>query len=112
MLDRHIDALRVAVEGFIAQARRRLQEHPDLREHPTNLIEAMVAARDREGSAVTDRDVSGNVLTMLLAGEDTTANTLTWMIWLLFQHPEAARRATDEARAVLDARGTRARTSS
>jgi len=104
-LDRHIDALRIAVDGFIAQARRRLQDHPELREHPTNLIEAMVAARDSQGSTVTDRDVSGNVLTMLLAGEDTTANTLAWMIWLLFKHPEAARPATDEARAVLDGKG-------
>jgi cytochrome P450 len=104
-LDRHIDALRIAVEGFIALARRRLKDHPELREHPTNLIEAMVAARDHEGSAVTDRDVSGNALTMLLAGEDTTANTLAWMIWLLFKHPEAARRANDEARAVLGGEG-------
>ena len=38
---------------------------------------------------------------MLLAGEDTTANTLAWMIWLLHGHPEAARRAAEEVRAVL-----------
>jgi cytochrome P450 len=100
-LDRHLAALRVAVDGFIADARRRLKQQPELREHPTNLIEAMVASRDREGSAVTDEDVSGNVLTMLLAGEDTTANTLAWMIWLLHRHPEAAQRVADEVHAVL-----------
>ncbi|HEY1393546.1 MAG TPA: cytochrome P450, partial [Methylibium sp.] len=104
-LGRHLEALSVAVEGFIAQARRRLQEHPELREHPTNLIEAMLAARDRERGAITDEDVSGNVLPMLLAGEDTTANTLAWMIWLLFKHPQAARRAAEEARAVLGGDG-------
>ena len=38
---------------------------------------------------------------MLLAGEDTTANTLAWMIWLLHTHPEAKQRAADEARRVL-----------
>jgi len=104
-LDRHLDALRVAVDGFITGARQRLAEQPVLRDKPTNLIEAMVAARDREGSAVTDQDVSGNVLTMLLAGEDTTANTLAWMIWLLHHHPEAAQRVADEVRSVLgDAR--------
>jgi len=104
-LDRHLDALRVAVDGFITDARQRLAEQPALRDKPTNLIEAMVAARDREGSAVTDQDVSGNVLTMLLAGEDTTANTLAWMIWLLHHHPEAAQRVADEVRSVLgDAR--------
>jgi cytochrome P450 len=98
---RHLEALRTAVDGFIAAARRRLDQHPELRAQPANLIEAMVAARDAPGSAVTDQDVSGNVLTMLLAGEDTTANTLAWMIRELHLHPEAARRAAGEARAVL-----------
>jgi cytochrome P450 len=104
-LDRHLAALRVAVDGFIADTRRRLSQRPELRQHPTNLIEAMVASRDREGSAVTDEDVAGNVLTMLLAGEDTTANTLAWMIWLLHRHPEAAQRVADEARSVLGDHG-------
>jgi cytochrome P450 len=100
-LDRHLDALRVSIDGFIGDARRRLDARPGLRAHPTNLVEAMVAARDREGSGVTDEDVSGNVLTMLLAGEDTTANTLAWMVWLLHRHPQAARRAAAEVCAVL-----------
>ena len=56
----------------------------------------MIAARDNPGSGLTDSDVAGNVLTMLLAGEDTTANTLAWMIYLLYRHPEALRRARDE----------------
>jgi len=33
---------------------------------------------------------------MLLAGEDTTANSLAWAIWLLFRHPECLRRARAE----------------
>ena len=32
---------------------------------------------------------------MLLAGEDT-ANTLAWMIYLLYRHPDALRRAREE----------------
>ncbi|MBV8031739.1 MAG: cytochrome P450 [Betaproteobacteria bacterium] len=98
---RHLEALRVAVEGFIAQARARLEANPTLRADPQNLIEAMIVARDSEGSGLTDEDVAGNVLTMLLAGEDTTANTLAWMIYLLSRHPEAARRATEEVRGLL-----------
>jgi cytochrome P450 len=100
-LNGHLRALRVAVEGFIADARARLDANPKLRDAPENLIEAMVAARDRPGSGVDDQDVAGNVLTMLLAGEDTTANTLAWMIYLLSRHPAALARARDEVRAVL-----------
>ena len=95
-LDFHLQALQRAVGDFIAQARTRMEAKPELREHPTNLIEAMIAARDNPGSGLTDSDVAGNVLTMLLAGEDTTANTLAWMIYLLYRHPEALRRAREE----------------
>lgn len=100
-LRRHLHALREAVDGFIAATRRKLAAEPALRERPQNLIQAMVAARDRQGSAVTDQDVAGNVFTMLLAGEDTTANTLAWMVWLLHRNPGAAAQARSEVDAVL-----------
>jgi cytochrome P450 len=95
-LGRHLRALHAAVAEFIGQARARMEANPQLRERPGNLIEAMIAARDTEGSGLDDVDVAGNVLTMLLAGEDTTANTLAWMIYLLHRHPEALRRANQE----------------
>jgi len=100
-LQRHLDAIRAAVQSFIARTRCKLDEQPELRDKPVNLIQAMIAARDREGGGLNDEDVSGNVLTMLLAGEDTTANTLAWLIWLLHGHPGALRRAAAEARSVL-----------
>lgn len=89
----HVQALQVAVAGFIADARQQLADQPALREKPQNLIQALIAATDRGEGGITDEDVSGNVLTMLLAGEDTTANTLAWMTWLLFTHPQALARA-------------------
>lgn len=101
----HLQALREAVDGFIAAARRKLAAEPSLREQPRNLIQAMVAARDREGSGVTDEDVAGNVFTMLLAGEDTTANTLAWMVWLLHRNPAAAAQARAEVDTVLAGAG-------
>lgn len=102
-LQMHLDALREAVDGFIAGTRRDLEAQPALRERPRNLIQAMVAARDRAGSGVTDEDVAGNVFTLLLAGEDTTANTMAWMVWLLHGHPEAAAQARAEVDTVLGA---------
>ena len=98
---RHLQALQAEVQGFIAKARTALQQNPALREKPENLIQALVAARDREGSGVSDQDVAGNVLTMLLAGEDTTANTLAWMLWHLHRHPGAAAAAREEVDRVL-----------
>jgi cytochrome P450 len=104
-LDRHLRALHRAVDEFILQARRRLDQDPGLRRAPSNLIEAMIVARDAEGSGLRDRDVAGNVLTMLLAGEDTTANTLAWMIYFLHMHPPCYRLACDAVRAAIGAEG-------
>ena len=97
-LERSVAAVRSAVDNFVSQARARLGANPALRERPSNLLEAMIVAADQPGSGIDDRTVAGNVQTMLLAGEDTTANTLGWMIWLLHRHPQALRRAQDEVR--------------
>lgn len=101
-LDRHLSAVQAAVEGFIAAARKRMEAQPALRDAPTNLIEAMIAARDRPGHALGDADVAANVGTMLLAGEDTTANTLAWMLYLLSRNRWALERAAAEVRRALD----------
>ncbi|MDO9286581.1 MAG: cytochrome P450 [Aquabacterium sp.] len=99
-LERSLVEVNTAVNGFIAQARARLQAEPDRRAHPHNLLEAMITAADAPDSGITDRQVAGNVLTMLLAGEDTTANTIAWMIHLLWRHPQVLARAIDEVRRV------------
>lgn len=95
-LDRSVAALDSAVDELIAQARARMAANPALAARPGNLLEAMIAAADQDGSGVDDAAVGGNVSTMLLAGEDTTANTIAWLIWLLQRHPAAMRRAREE----------------
>jgi cytochrome P450 len=100
-LDRHLAALGEAIAGFIIQARTRMDGNPTLRQRPSNLIEAMIAARDAEGSGLDDGDVAGNVMTMLLAGEDTTANTLAWMTYLLHRHRDVMQRAAEEVQEVI-----------
>jgi cytochrome P450 len=100
-LDQHVLALREAVRGFIAQTRRQLAESPELRQRPANLIQALLAAAEDGHQGITDEDVSGNVLTMLLAGEDTTAHTLAWLLWLLHRNPAAVQQARSEVDAVL-----------
>src|SRR5450830_455218 len=97
-LDRDVAALDVAVADLVRQARARLEHDPARRVRPPNLLEAMIAAADEADSGVDDRAVAGNVLTMLLAGEDTTANTLSWMIYLLQRHPHTLAKAREEVR--------------
>ncbi len=104
-VDRESDAavarVQAACSRFIAEARRRIAENPDLSAKPANMLEAMVAARDEPGSGFTDTDLIGNVMTILVAGEDTTANTIAWTLYFLATHPHAAARAVAEVDAVL-----------
>jgi cytochrome P450 len=100
-LERAMREVNAAIDGFIAAARQRLAVDPARRAAPQNMLEAMLVAADEPGSGIDDGQVAGNVMTMLLAGEDTTANTLAWCIWLLYRHPQALARAASEARAVM-----------
>ena len=99
-LDRSMAALRPAVSGFIEEARGRIAARPELREAPENFIESMVAAQEKDGT-FTDEEIVGNVLTLLLAGEDTTSHTMAWTLWSLAAMPELQERWAAEAREVL-----------
>jgi cytochrome P450 len=61
----------------------------------------MLVAADEPGSGIDDQQVAGNVLTMLLAGEDTTANSLAWMLYLMWQNPATLARAVAEVQRVV-----------
>jgi cytochrome P450 len=93
-------ALRQEVYRLIDQARQRMQANPSRRDRPANLLEAMIAAADQPGSGIDNDSVAGNVSTMLLAGEDTTANSIAWLLYLLRRHPETLQRATQEVQAI------------
>jgi len=95
-IDRSVAALSASIDGFITAARQRMEAEPERRQRPANMLEAMIAAADQGGSGVDDIAVAGNVSTMLMAGEDTTANTIGWLLYLLQRHPAALRRAQDE----------------
>lgn len=99
--DREADAgvarIRAAVAGFIEAARARHAADPALHTRPENMLDALVAARDEPGSGFTDEDVSGNVMTILAAGEDTTANTLAWLLLFLAGDEAAAGKVAAEA---------------
>jgi cytochrome P450 len=97
-LDRSVTALRSAVTNLIAQARGRLASNPALQTKPSNLLEAMLVAADAPDSGVSDDAVAGNVSTMLIAGEDTTAHSIAWLLHLLHQHPECLASAVAEAK--------------
>ena len=53
-----------------------------------DLLSMLLAAHDEDGSGMTDRQLRDEVMTLFLAGHETTALTLSWAWYLLAQHPE------------------------
>ena len=89
---RSVAAVNAAIDGFVA-AGARSASTPIRRAAPrrANLLEAMIVAADDPGSGHHRRARSpATCMTMLLAGEDTTANTLAWTIWLLHRPSRGA----------------------
>jgi cytochrome P450 len=67
-----------------------------------DLLSLLLAARDEEGGGgMDDRQVRDEVLTLFLAGHETTANALAWSWYLLAAHPEAEARFHAEVDSVL-----------
>lgn len=95
-LDRTLAHMRPVISDFVHQARRRIAERPELLDAPDNVLEGMIAAQHADGR-FTDEEISANVFTLLLAGEETTAHTLGWTIWFLATHRDVQTRAAAEA---------------
>jgi len=69
-----------------------------------DLLSMLMAARDEDGSGMTDRQLRDEVLTFLLAGHETTAVSLSWTWYLLSQHPEVEQKLREELSQVLGGR--------
>ncbi|GAB2915005.1 cytochrome P450 [Paraburkholderia jirisanensis] len=101
--DRRLARAMVEVHGYIQKmierTRERLCQFPDATPH--NLLEAMLAARNEPDSSVTDEQISANVLTLLIAGEDTTANAIAWGLMYIAADSHLQERLFEQSRAAL-----------
>ena len=100
-LDRALADIRTQVDAMIEDVRKRMQADRSLYEHPTNFLEAIIAAKEAEDIEFSDEDIFGNVCTLLLAGEDTTANTIAWALNYFIEYPQHFARARAEVDALL-----------
>lgn len=71
-----------------------------------DLLSMLLLAVDEtgDGGGMTDRQARDEVMTLFIAGHETTANALTWALMLLSQHHAAAEALSAEVRVVLGSR--------
>jgi len=80
-----------SVKDLVAERHRDPTPHNDL------LTALFAANAAEEGFALSDKQVHDTVMGMLIAGYETTANALSWALYLLASRPEIQQRARDEA---------------
>jgi len=81
---------------LIAERRRSGEDRGDL-------LSTLLAARDEEGDGggMTDRQLRDEVMTLFVAGHETTASALTWTLYLISENPDSEARLLAEVDAVL-----------
>jgi cytochrome P450 len=70
-----------------------------------DLLSVLLEAQDDEGLGMTDRQLHDEIMTLFLAGHETTANALSWTWLLLGQHPEVEAKLVEELGRALGGRG-------
>jgi cytochrome P450 len=93
-----VETMEGVIDDIVTE-RRGTHGDPESDEGPDDLLSILLRAQER--GEQSDRQIRDEVMTMLLAGHDTTALTLTYTWYLLSQHPEAERRVHAEIEAVL-----------
>jgi cytochrome P450 len=69
-----------------------------------DLLSMLMLAEDDSGERMTDKQLRDEVMTLFLAGHETTANALCWTFWLLSLAPDAEAKLAEELERVLDGR--------
>jgi cytochrome P450 len=68
-----------------------------------DLISILIRARDDDtGAGMTSKQLRDEATTLVIAGSETTGNTVAWACYLLAQHPQVQERLQEEADLVLD----------
>jgi len=84
--------------GGIIRERRASDQHRE------DLLDMLLRARDADGKPMSDMQLRDEVMTLFLAGHETTAIALSWACHLIAQNPLVETRLADELRTVLGGR--------
>lgn len=87
---RSFKALNDIVRGIIQARRRAPHAHDDL------LSMLLSACEEGTGRSMTDEQLKDEVMTIFVAGHETTANAMAWLMYLISQHPDVEQRLLAE----------------
>jgi cytochrome P450 len=92
---RRLHGLRTRADELLFAEISERRRDPDL-DRREDILSMLIAARFDDGSAMDDVELRDQLMTLLLAGHETTATALAWTFDLLLHHPEALARLLAE----------------
>jgi cytochrome P450 len=95
---RMFQRVREPADELIYQEIRGRRGAPDLDERD-DVLSMLLGARHDDGSPMSDDELRDELMTLLVAGHETTASSLAWAVERLVRHPEALARLREEAQA-------------
>ncbi len=95
-LEKSISEMKSFVDDYIDKARKKIQLQPELIKKPSNFLEALLSAKTKNGTPLKDEEIYANLISILIGGEDTTANTISWAIYYLMEFPEMQKKIQQE----------------
>ena len=100
--NRGFEQRRKKVDDAIYALIARRREEPGLAERE-DVLSMLLLARDEDGAPMTDGELRDELVTLLVAGHETTATSLAWTFELLNRNPACGRKAEEGDTAYLDA---------
>jgi cytochrome P450 len=89
---------RAKAEKIMDELMEEARRDPNLSER-TDVMSLLVQATHEDGSPMSDQEIRDQLLTMMIAGHETTAGTLAWAIERLSRNPEVLGKLTESVRA-------------
>jgi cytochrome P450 len=91
------------VYGLISERRKEMKAGKDIAAN--DLLSRLIQVQDEDGSIMSDKQLRDEIITILIAGHETTSNALTWTYYLLSQNPQAERKVFEEIDSVFIGNG-------
>lgn len=100
-VNRRYDRAKAALGDLVHRTIAEYRAHPGDR---GDLMSMLLAARDQEGVAMTGEELYDEIITIMIGGVATTAETLVWIFHVLSSHPDVEKRVQAEVDEVLNGR--------
>ncbi|MGQ5635170.1 MULTISPECIES: bifunctional albaflavenone monooxygenase/terpene synthase [unclassified Streptomyces] len=95
--NRALADLHLLVDEIVAERRASGQK-------PDDLLTALLEAKDDNGDPIGEQEIHDQVVAILTPGSETVASTIMWLLQVLAEHPEHARKVRDEVESVTGGR--------